>query len=161
MENEDYLIHYGVLGMKWGMHRAAKKGTSYKYSSVRTKSLEKSLSKAKAKDAKNSTEKTKAKVNKLSSSLKTSKKTDSARLSYAKKTSVGKGIAQQMLFGPIGARTYQSMRATGKSRSDALLTQIASTALDAVLPGGAGTIYNIKTQIDTETGKAKKKKKSK
>ena len=157
-DDSEYLIHYGVLGMKWGMNRAAKSGTTYSYKSHRTKSLEKGLSKAKAKNNKVKSDKTKAKVSKMSSALKTSKSVDKKRQAYAKNTSVGKGIAQQILFGPIGARTYQSMRATGSKRSDAILTQIASTALDVVLPVNVGTAYNISKQISTETGGSKKKK---
>lgn len=164
MDDKDFLVHYGVLGMKWGMHRAAKKGTTYTYKSGRTKSLEKRLSKAKAKNAKNKTDKTTAKIKNTSTALTRSKKVDSKRQAYAKKTSVGKGIAQQMLFGPIGARTYQSMRATGSSRKEALATQILSTAGDLVLPASLGTAYNLRERFYAESGKpknssSKKKKK--
>lgn len=38
--SEDYLQHYGVLGMKWGQHRARKYGGTYKYKSLRTKGYE-------------------------------------------------------------------------------------------------------------------------
>lgn len=38
---ESELCHYGVLGMKWGQHRARKRGGTYSYKSHGTKKFEK------------------------------------------------------------------------------------------------------------------------
>lgn len=185
MEDQDYLIHYGVLGMKWGVHRAAKKGTTYKYTSHKTKSLEKKNKKTIAKydkklkkgslhgvlavasaasGLKGSTNyhvkamekkeaKWKSKKNKYSDKLAASKKSDSNRLKYAKKTSVGKGIAQQMLAGPIGAGAYQKMRANNVSRGKAIAATVASQALI----GNIGT-YAVGSYATTRSAKKKKSK---
>ena len=114
MEEQDYLVHYGVLGMKWGV----RKDKNYKYTSMRTKHLTKKAAKAKEKGKKN--------AGKIAQKLKVSKQTDKNYLAYAKKTSVGKAIAQGLIFGPGGARTYQSMRANGVSQGKALTTQLIS-----------------------------------
>ena len=128
MEDQDYLIHYGVLGMKWGV----RKDKRYKYTSMRTKHLTKKLSKAKAKGKKN--------VGKISEKLKTSKQTDKNLLAYAKKTSVGKAIAQDILLGPGGAKSYQTMRANGVSRGHAITSQIIAKAVGAGVGFVGGTI---------------------
>lgn len=116
--DEDYLVHYGVLGMKWGVRKARKKGTSYSYTSMRTKHLAKKAARAKAKGKKNAKE--------ISERLKRSKKIDENLLIYAKKTSVGKAIVQDILLGPGGAKSYQTMRANGTSRGAALAFQAVS-----------------------------------
>lgn len=130
MEEQDYLIHYGVLGMKWGV----RKDRNYKYTSMRTKHLTKKAAKAKAKGKKN--------AEKLASKAKTSKQIDRKLLSYAKKTSTGKALAQNLLMGPAGAKSYATMRATGSSRKKAVTTQIlsrsAGIALGVLMGGAAG-----------------------
>lgn len=149
MGNEDYLVHYGVLGMKWGMHRAAKKGTSYSYKSLQTKALEKSLTRAKAKNAKKGTNWTKAKVSRMSQLASASKKSDKKYQEYAKKTSVGKAVAQNLLLGP-GARTYQTMRANDFGRGRSIAAQF--------LPMELNTAIGVSVSTGRTKAKPKKKK---
>lgn len=135
MEEQDYLIHYGVLGMKWGV----RKDRNYKYTSMRTKHLTKKAAKAKAKGKKNAGE--------ISKKLRNSKKVDKNLLEYAKKTSVGKALAQNILLGPGGAKSYQTMRANGFPREIAatsqVLSKVAGLGIGFVVGGIAGkTIGN-------------------
>ena len=171
MEDQDYLVHYGVLGMKWGMHRAAKTGTSYSYKSMKTKRLEKSAANAQAKGKKN--------ASKLSAKAAASKKSDANRQKYAKKTSVGKALAQNLLLGTPGAISYQKMRANGTSRGKAaaahIISGVAGGVVAGFLPGartvGGAVARSIATQAIGETAryipgnaattKSAKKKKSK
>lgn len=144
---EDYLIHYGVLGMKWGVRRAAKKGTTYSYKSMGTKRLEKKASKlsSKAANAKSQTKKAKlsAKASKVSSKAKASAKSDKDLLNYAKKTSVKKALAQKIAF-QWGAKSYNRMRASGVSRGKAAATQIIANVgamtVSAITGGAASKV---------------------
>lgn len=140
MEEQDYLIHYGVLGMKWGVRKAQKKGTNYSYTSMRTKSLTKRAANAKDKGKKN--------AGKLAEKAKISKQTDKKLLAYAKKTSTGKAVAQNLLLGPMGAKSYATMRSSGVSRKKAMASQIiaksAGLALGAVSGGLAGSLVGKK-----------------
>ena len=45
---DDELRHYGVVGMKWGVRRAQKKGGSYTYTSAATKRYKRKPDKARA-----------------------------------------------------------------------------------------------------------------
>lgn len=44
--SDDVLMHYGVVGMKWGKRRAAAKGKNYQYSSINTRVAQRSLNRA-------------------------------------------------------------------------------------------------------------------
>lgn len=144
MEEQDFLVHYGVLGMKWGMHRAAKAGTSYSYKSMKTKRLEKNAAKATAKGSKNAAKKT--------ALAKASKKSDANRVAYAKKTGVPKAVVQTLLAGPVGAVSYQKMRSNGISRGKAL---VAGGVMNHVI-GPVGT-YALGSRATTRSARSKKK----
>lgn len=82
MGYNDELMHYGVLGMKWGHHKALKKSSSYQSAKKAYKSAKKQYNKdfnAAYKDRKNTTKVDKMqdsakKLNKAKSNLKTTKK---------------------------------------------------------------------------------------
>lgn len=103
----DYeLYHYGVLGMKWGIRKARKKGVEYAYKSHGQKKWEKKLAKAQRKGKDTS---------KAESKLATYKERDKARQSYAEHTKTGHAIARTLLMGPWGNGAYSRARAAGSS----------------------------------------------
>ena len=122
----DELYHYGVLGMKWGIHRAKKKGVEYSYKSHGQKKYEKKLAKLDKKGVSKET----SNYAKASKKLDMYKARDNNRVDYAKRTSVGKSIAKQLIFGPFGAGNYNRMRSGGYGRiKSALIGSVITTML--------------------------------
>lgn len=109
MNNENYLAHYGVLGMKWGMRKAEKSGTTYTYKSHGQKKWEKRVNSLTGQ--KNKT----AKLKKAKKKLAVYKQRDKNRQNYAKTTSVGAQIARDVLMTPLYSGMYTRARASGKS----------------------------------------------
>lgn len=111
----DYeLYHYGVLGMKWGIRRANKQGTTYTYKSHSTKKYERKIAKAEKKGDV-------SKLAKYNQRLKRSKEFDSKEQKIAENMSVGKVLATRYLTMGVGAKNYQRHRALGESKSKAML----------------------------------------
>ena len=123
--NKDELYHYGVLGMKWGMHKAAKKGTEYTYKSHGTKKydrkaarLEKKLSKGKMSDAKR--QKLEIKKAKFERRAERSRQLDAREQAYAKRVKTGGNIAMRLIGGPngVGSKPYQQYLAMQNTKGD-------------------------------------------
>lgn len=126
--SSDELYHYGVLGMKWGMRRASKKGDTYTYKSHGQKKYEKKVESLKTSNRKNGQEKLARAKTKLS----VYQQRDKNRQSYASKTNLGKSVVKQMLMGPIGSGSYSRYRAAGNSRVKAFLkSNIISSTLSS------------------------------
>lgn len=107
--NSDELTHYGVVGMKWGVRRARKKGETYTYKSHGTKKYARKAEKArKAGDADT--------VRKYDTYHKKSVELDRKMQRNAERNSVGKTVVKTLLTAPLGGRTYEAVRAaTGGS----------------------------------------------
>lgn len=123
MNDQDYIIHYGVLGMKWGHRKAAKYGRTYKFESSTTRHYKDRRDRlnVKASKAKSDKRRTKlqAKAKKANLRAVRSASLDRKAQKYASKTSTPKAVAQSLLFSD-GGRGYAAMRASGVSRGKAL-----------------------------------------
>lgn len=112
--SEDELKHYGVIGMRWGIRKARKSGTTYTYKSHGQKKWEKKYDAAKANGESNKADKARVKYE-------TFKKRDKNRQDYAETTTVGKAVVKGLLTGPFGAGNYNRMRAAGHTRVASML----------------------------------------
>lgn len=127
MKNNDYLIHYGVLGMKWGQRRARRKGKEYRYTSFNTKRHQKQANKLRAKASKAKDRKSKAILNAEADSRQrkanASQQYDDLQSKYAKEQAkVGTSIVAGILLNGSGVRnSYQRMRATGAPKVGAAI----------------------------------------
>lgn len=100
------LYHYGVLGMKWGVHRAK----SYQEKSNRARARGKM---AAAQKYQNKSDRIMAKHERLAGGKKT--------ISRVSKQSMGKTLAQAAIFGTYGALKYNQARAKHASMGKAVV----------------------------------------
>lgn len=140
----DELYHYGVLGMKWGIHRARRKGTTYSYKSMSTKSYEKKAERARLSEKRN-------KYEILSKKAKRSQEFDNKMQSVAESMSAGKTALHVLLTGTFGTKAYAAAKAYGLSEASAK----ASSAVTGILSGPHGQYalaYNFRKAYVNDKG---------
>lgn len=119
MDYQNYIMHYGVLGMKWGQRRARK--ASVKASKLSAKGKTEKASKYSAKAQK---------IEKYHREMGGSKTYD-----RVKTTSTGKALAQSMLMGTYGALKYHETRAVGESKGKSVVRGLLYGAANTATSG--------------------------
>lgn len=119
--SNDYLCHYGVLGMRWGVHRASRNAS--KAASAKHKANAYKNTNAELYDHyMNKSEKYSAKSQKL---IAKHQSRAGKAYDYTNNESLGKTIGKALLFSSYGALKYNELRGSGNSR----ITSAGSAAL--------------------------------
>lgn len=127
MNNE--LMHYGVLGMRWGV-RKDKDSLFARKSSRTTRGLQKRLAKDEKREA--AGKRKKYDTQKLHEALQKSQKFDKAVQERVSSMSKGKTAAQVFLMGSRGALRYNQLRTKGYGRVVSFLGgKLARTYMDS------------------------------
>lgn len=133
---QNELKHYGVLGMKWGVHRArknAEKAAKYKKKGD-TGKADKYAAKAKQIESKHR------------------KLGGSKTYDRVASTSTGKLVAESMLMGTYGALNYNRARSAGASRGKAAIAGIISNMGNTAT---SGILSVVEPRLGNGTGASK------
>ena len=142
-KDKEYLQHYGVVGMKWHMH---KYGNNYQYQSHATKKYSRKATKAMAKGHVE-------KARKFMNRAKRSAEIDRGEQEYAKGISTGKALAGTLLFGGDRMKGYAQYRAmSGQSGKKMTGHKVVSGMLAGVY-GAAGSRQRKAAYIRQDEGK--------
>lgn len=135
-EYPDYLAHYGVLGMKWGTHRASKYAT--KASQERRKGNSAKANKYMAKSKK----------------IESYHKSMGGTKTYnrVKSQSAAKLYGKSLVLGTYGSLKYEQARSTGVTRGKAFLSGAGSGILDSL---SSGVLSFVEPRMDKGSNKNK------
>lgn len=126
------LEHYGVLGMKWGHHRMRKAQANVRKARANLKSTQKGT-----KEYNRATTKLR-KAEKKAATRKAVYETiydDAKHRKYVEKQSLGKSIAQEIVFGPAGSAVYSASRANGYGRARSTIGAAVTSSADVMFAG--------------------------
>lgn len=144
--DNDYLAHYGVLGMKWGIHRAAKKGTTYTYKSHATKKYERKAAKALKKG-------NAAKAAKMANRAKRSREVDRGEEEFARKINTGTAMGLTMFGQGDRLKAYAQNRAMYGQKGINPSPKKVLAGLKAVSQGTLGSRTHKAAYIRQDEGK--------
>lgn len=117
---DNYLSHYGVLGMKWGQRRVRK--LNEKAAQTRDKAKAKEYSaKAKKIETKHRDRGGKA-------------------YNYTKNQSTLQAVGKSLVLGTYGALKYNEARAKGEARGQAFVNSLGTSTLNGLTMGGASIV---------------------
>lgn len=165
MSENDYLAHYGIIGMRWGIKRAEKTGKSYRYKSVEQKHYDKKVSKL---SSENKTGKklngkkltreqrvvAKKKLDKAESKRKLYEQRDLNREKYVRSITVGQSIARSVWIGGINNGAYSRYRAAGESVvKSSLKTGLGLVAVTATGLLAAPVIAGVSRRSELQTAR--------
>lgn len=162
----NYLMHYGVLGMKWGQHRAAKNVTKAANRKASAKEWDELSNEARKRGNTKQADKYKryAAEDRAKSAQYTKKardieskhvsRTDQKTYDRVKKTSTAKLVGQSFVMnGTYGALKYNQAMANGTSKGKSVLKGILSGTTNYFTGG-------LQSVIQPRVSASKKKKKS-
>ena len=146
MNNRDsnYLAHYGVLGMRWGVRKKRKDSLFFRQSSRKTRGIERYLKKNAESRAKGKAEQYDEST--LRKDYEKSKAFDKKVQRRVAGQSGVKTLAQTFLFGSRGALRYNQLRAAGKNRALSVGGAFASNFIRVT---GWSPIVNLVVSGDT------------
>lgn len=156
MQRNDELMHYGVLGMKWGQRRARKLAKKADLYSSRSKYIRSDIARAKKNPATannpaiGANEKLANKYSQKAAKARAKSKNieqyhtkmagGKKAYDYTKNQSTGKAIAKSMLLSTYGAHKYNQARSQGDSRLKAGAKGIGYANANALTYGAASVI---------------------
>lgn len=125
MMDDNYLEHYGVLGMRWGIRKANK--------------YERKARKANARNDAALSQKYMAKSKKLRKKHTTRAGGEKA-VKYTRSQSLGKTLVKSGIFGTHGALRYNELRSKDVSRGRAAVAGLIYNASNAVTTSAVGFV---------------------
>lgn len=135
--DNSYLMHYGVLGMKWGVRRARKNKEKAQKAKVSANEWDEIAKNAKARG--------KTKAQKIEQKHKD--RADTKTYNRVKNTRTAKLVGESLVLGTYGALKYNQARVNGSSRGLSILNGLLYGTGNS-LTGGLASIVEPRMTAD-------------